>query len=251
MPDEEWQNPTEQQSQIILACGWALLGFGGLVFLYASAALAHHLWVLRQDRQRSVQADAFGTLSPPKQRQAVVSLVVKALLTPSLLFRVLSIASILYVAVPIGARCEELPSSCGLQFFVLQALLAVPSFTLNSLFILLSLFWPWLLSLTSRSERPFRHLLLDWALVSACMWAVVLLLFVAAAVSSAPLLYAVIAYFSNAVVLINIVVLTFFGVKLVMRMRQFGDQGIKFTRKLFAITFLVMIFAAVRVVFTI
>ena len=246
----EWTEPTKSQLHIILITGWTLFGFGALLFLFALAALLHR-WKPCLVAAPPPPDFSNWHASPPKQRQAAVSLIIKALITPALLFRVLSLAAVGFLALPSASRCKELPSSCELTFFVIQLCLIIPSFILNSLFILLSLFWPWLLALTRHVERPFDHLLLEWGVLSAVMWIIVILSLIVAVIIQLDEIYAFISYFSNVVVLINIVVFTFYGIKLIVRMRQFGDQGIRFTRKLFFITFLVLIFAAIRVVFTI
>jgi hypothetical protein len=246
----DWPSFTDEQTQIIDGSGLGLICFGGLMCVFASASFLHRAWRVFSAAPEGGDA-VFGQASPPKERQAAISLIIKGLLAPSLLFRVMSIAAIVFGFVPLMQRCTDFPSSCNLIFFSMQIFLAIPSFCLNSLFILLSLFWPWLLSLTTRTERPFAHLLLDWAMLCAVMWIAVVLLFIAAALTDLEMIYAGISYFSNAVVLLNILVFSYFGVRLILRIRKFGDSGVRFTRKLFFITFLVLFFAAIRVIFTI
>ncbi|MDP2434240.1 MAG: hypothetical protein Q8P67_00685, partial [archaeon] len=227
----------------VLVGGWVVAGMGGVLFLLSVAALCRHLWVLRTTPQSP------GHLG---QKQATLSLAIKWILPLSLLGRSLSVAASVeglgHWGESVEGPCRSL-RECWLPAWPFMLLSLYPGYLLNTLFILCSLFWGWVIDLAKARQRPFELLLREWAALACAFWVPFVALFLAAAtLPSADWPYLAVVSLNLAVGVLLLLAWCYHAVVLwrVVRKQEQERVGGRFTWGLFAATFAVLFLGLVR-----
>lgn len=263
MPQNASFEPTKEEQEAALIGGWLLVIIGLLIVGMDTASLILHYREEKKKKKRASvngfdEGDAeagtaaagaggsSGSLSPKKLG---MSQAIKWTLLAGVSFRIIDVLYGMYFAVPMLNSCAEGAESCQSYRFVFWLLFNIPPFTVNTLFILVSLFWVWLVLLVKKSGyRMFPQLFPLWAILSAIMWLSFVLIFMAfAAFPSKPWIINILLVLDWCFTVIFALVflicgsLMWFGI-----LRQYGQPGKKFTNKLLTITAFQLIFSIIR-----
>jgi hypothetical protein len=226
--------------------GWILAGLGFVLTLLSFVALIHHLWLLYH-----VPAMPLSQIS---YRQSTLSLAIKFILPFSLLGRSFSVVAYvqgLQTWVNGTHDCDSV-RDCWLPGWVFMIINVYPGFLLNTLFILCSLFWGWLLDLAKARQRHFSLVLYEWGILSGFLWIIFIILFMLAAVLPGVMEIYLVITLTNFV--IGIILLLSWCYHAVSLWQHFGKQnsiGGNFTKIIFLLTFAILALGLIRFIMVI
>ena len=237
-PDEsssDWK-PLDYDDQVTIdVVGWVVAALGFAILLICAAALCAHYFT-------ALPAKHF-----QQKTHLAVSLILKALLLPALLFRAMSVVGAIYWIVPGVIRCQDFYSSCISTYFVIDLVFIVPTLCLNLMFLLLCFFWRWLLQALVSSSPSFDLGLLEWKITSGAILVLTVLSFMLSVILDDEMPLLAISWVLQFLILCNLVGFGYYGVRLWMQMKSFAIIS-DTNKKLFLFSLIVLVFQFIHLV---
>ncbi|MDP2438842.1 MAG: hypothetical protein Q8P67_24115 [archaeon] len=258
-----------------LISGWVDAGIGMAVFILSALSLGYHLWAVRRTARDRITIESRPGSTPPGlfkpvspiggvsrysrspgrfSSKSVVSLMIKVLIPFSVFFRAISILYSTYYLQTLHANClvpisqqQALRQSCFSELFLFNILFSIPNFVLSTLLAIMALFWRWFYSFARNRSSDFAPVLYEWGIFSGLIWVVFFALFawLCTATADHPL-YIVVQIVSTFIVVIFLVAFSYYGYRLIMRLRSFGLRGKTFVTRLFVTTSAILVFYLIR-----